>query len=246
MASNAMRITLRASRLTCCLLSRVACAGQQSPKGVAAPSPAATPCGLDARLLGRVRRARRARPGEVGLRDRLHPQQGSAVLHGSPRERAGRRRDARHRGAEGALPGLRLHLGQHQHVGAVRVPLRARRGAREAPDRHRHVARVWMLGVNRKEVGWPACGEIDIMENVGFDPLRIVGSVHTAAYNHTIGTHKSANVDGGESLGGLPRLRDGVVRGPHRHLRGRAEVLHVPQRGDRFARPGPSTSRSTC
>ena len=32
------------------------------------------------------------------------------------------------------------------------------------------------------------------MEHVGFDPLRIVGSVHTAAYNHTIGTHKSANV----------------------------------------------------
>ena len=28
--------------------------------------------------------------------------------------------------------------------------------------------------------------------NVGFDPLRIVGSIHTAAYNHTIGTQKSA------------------------------------------------------
>jgi beta-glucanase (GH16 family) len=52
-----------------------------------------------------------------------------------------------------------------------------------------------MLGVNRKEVGWPACGEIDIMENVGFDPLRIVGSVHTAAYNHTIGTQKSSKID---------------------------------------------------
>jgi beta-glucanase (GH16 family) len=32
------------------------------------------------------------------------------------------------------------------------------------------------------------------MENVGFDPLKIVGSIHTAAYNHTIGTQKSANV----------------------------------------------------
>ena len=52
---------------------------------------------------------------------------------------------------------------------------------------------IWMLGVNRKDVGWPACGEIDIMENVGFDPLRISAAVHTAAYNHTIGTHKSAN-----------------------------------------------------
>ena len=93
---------------------------------------------------------------------------------------------------------------------------------------------IWMLGVNRKEVGWPACGEIDIMENVGFDPLSISAAIHTAAYNHTIGTQKSAKVDDCESLGGLPRLRDGVVRGPHRHLRGRAEVLHVPQRGDRL------------
>ena len=53
---------------------------------------------------------------------------------------------------------------------------------------------IWMLGVSRAQVGWPACGEIDIMENVGFDPLRIHASVHTAAYNHTIGTQKSASV----------------------------------------------------
>ena len=32
------------------------------------------------------------------------------------------------------------------------------------------------------------------MENVGFDPLRIHSSVHTDAYNHTIGTQKSASV----------------------------------------------------
>jgi beta-glucanase (GH16 family) len=53
---------------------------------------------------------------------------------------------------------------------------------------------VWMLGTNRAQVGWPTCGEIDIMENVGFDPLRIHGSVHTAAYNHTIGTQKTGTV----------------------------------------------------
>jgi beta-glucanase (GH16 family) len=53
---------------------------------------------------------------------------------------------------------------------------------------------VWMLGTNRLQVGWPTCGEIDIMENVGFDPLRIHASVHTAAYNHAIGTQKSASV----------------------------------------------------
>ena len=53
---------------------------------------------------------------------------------------------------------------------------------------------IWMLGTNISQVGWPTCGEIDIMENVGFDPLRIHSSVHTAAYNHTIGTQKTASV----------------------------------------------------
>jgi beta-glucanase (GH16 family) len=54
---------------------------------------------------------------------------------------------------------------------------------------------IWTLGVNRRTVGWPACGEIDIMENVGFEPLRIHGSVHTTAYNHTKGTQKTATID---------------------------------------------------
>jgi beta-glucanase (GH16 family) len=36
----------------------------------------------------------------------------------------------------------------------------------------------WTLGTNIDQVGWPACGEIDIMENVGFDPDTIHGTVH--------------------------------------------------------------------
>jgi beta-glucanase (GH16 family) len=51
---------------------------------------------------------------------------------------------------------------------------------------------IWMLGANLDQVGWPTCGEIDIMENVGFDPQTIVASVHTAAYNHMQGTHKNS------------------------------------------------------
>jgi beta-glucanase (GH16 family) len=49
----------------------------------------------------------------------------------------------------------------------------------------------WMLGSNLKEVDWPLCGEIDILEHVGFDPDTIVGSVHTVTYNHIKGTQKS-------------------------------------------------------
>ena len=49
---------------------------------------------------------------------------------------------------------------------------------------------IWMLGANIRDVGWPACGEIDIMEHVGFDPGRIHANIHTRAYNHVQGTNK--------------------------------------------------------
>jgi beta-glucanase (GH16 family) len=48
----------------------------------------------------------------------------------------------------------------------------------------------WMLGINIREAGWPACGEIDIMEHVGFEPDSVFGTIHTKAYNHMIGTQK--------------------------------------------------------
>jgi len=37
---------------------------------------------------------------------------------------------------------------------------------------------MWMLGSNIDAVGWPACGEIDIMELTGDVPNRVVGTVH--------------------------------------------------------------------
>lgn len=49
---------------------------------------------------------------------------------------------------------------------------------------------IWTLGANIREVGWPACGEIDIMEHVGFDPGRIHANIHTTAYNHVKRTNK--------------------------------------------------------
>jgi beta-glucanase (GH16 family) len=36
----------------------------------------------------------------------------------------------------------------------------------------------WMLGNNITSVGWPACGEIDIMENIGKEPGTVHGSLH--------------------------------------------------------------------
>lgn len=36
----------------------------------------------------------------------------------------------------------------------------------------------WMLGNNITSVGWPRCGEIDIMENIGKEPGTVHGSLH--------------------------------------------------------------------
>lgn len=52
---------------------------------------------------------------------------------------------------------------------------------------------IWMLGVNIREVGWPRCGEIDIMENVGFDPETIHANIHTEVYNHVRRTQKGGS-----------------------------------------------------
>ncbi|RUA10627.1 MAG: hypothetical protein DSY82_04530 [Flavobacteriia bacterium] len=41
----------------------------------------------------------------------------------------------------------------------------------------------WMLGQNWGKIPWPKCGEIDIMEHVGFDPETIYGTVSV----HSIG-----------------------------------------------------------
>ena len=53
---------------------------------------------------------------------------------------------------------------------------------------------IWTLGTNNKEVGWPACGEIDIMEFVGFEPGVIHANIHTRKYNHAQKTNKGSQI----------------------------------------------------
>lgn len=48
----------------------------------------------------------------------------------------------------------------------------------------------WMMPANGGD--WPHCGEIDIMEEVGVNPDYTSSSIHCTAYNHTIGTQKTA------------------------------------------------------
>jgi beta-glucanase (GH16 family) len=54
---------------------------------------------------------------------------------------------------------------------------------------------IWMLGNAVDKVGWPSCGEIDIMEHVGFDPDKIHCTVHTNAYCWPKGTQRGRALD---------------------------------------------------
>lgn len=51
----------------------------------------------------------------------------------------------------------------------------------------------WMMPSNNdwSTNGWPRCGEIDIMEEVGVDADRVSSSLHTENYNHTKNTQKT-------------------------------------------------------
>lgn len=58
----------------------------------------------------------------------------------------------------------------------------------------------WMLGSNIKNVGWPKCGEIDILEYVGKEPGKVFTSLHTQdSYGNTINTKKTK----------IPTIEDG-------------------------------------
>ena len=56
----------------------------------------------------------------------------------------------------------------------------------------------WMLGNNFGTVGWPACGEIDIMENLGQDPTRIYGTLHGPGYSGSQGLQGSYTLPDGQ------------------------------------------------
>jgi beta-glucanase (GH16 family) len=60
----------------------------------------------------------------------------------------------------------------------------------------------WMLGDDIDKAGWPACGEIDIMENIGKEPALVHGTIHGPGYS-------GANSIGAPyALPGDPRFAD--------------------------------------
>ena len=60
---------------------------------------------------------------------------------------------------------------------------------------------IWLLGSNESQVGWPACGEIDIMELRGSVPQVNVSTLH---YGASVSTHQFSS--SAYSLAGSPDL----------------------------------------
>ena len=52
---------------------------------------------------------------------------------------------------------------------------------------------IWMLGANFDTVGWPKCGEIDIMEQTGSDKNKVLGTCHW--FNTANASHASYGLD---------------------------------------------------
>lgn len=53
---------------------------------------------------------------------------------------------------------------------------------------------IWMLSDTFETEGWPLCGEIDIMEFVGYQPNTIHVNAHSKKYNHKAKTDKSGRI----------------------------------------------------
>ena len=58
---------------------------------------------------------------------------------------------------------------------------------------------LWMLGSNIDDVGWPTCGEIDIMEMVGHEPNKTHGTAHWRASDGN-STFKGASTSSSKKL----------------------------------------------
>lgn len=78
----------------------------------------------------------------------------------------------------------------HRHFRYGRVEVRTK-----LPSARGTWPAAWLLGADIGEVGWPASGEIDVMEHVGHDPGRIYGTVHTATHNHLLANAKGGSIE---------------------------------------------------
>ncbi|MEU9918859.1 family 16 glycosylhydrolase [Streptomyces sp. NPDC051001] len=58
----------------------------------------------------------------------------------------------------------------------------------------------WMLGTDIGSVGWPNSGEIDVMENVGYEPSTIHGTIHGPGYSGSAGIGSGYTLPNGQAF----------------------------------------------
>ncbi len=58
----------------------------------------------------------------------------------------------------------------------------------------------WMLGDDINTAGWPACGELDIMENIGKEPSMVHGTIHGPGYSGGSGIGAPYTLTGGQKF----------------------------------------------
>lgn len=58
-----------------------------------------------------------------------------------------------------------------------------------------------MLGADIDKVGWPECGEIDIMEFIGREPSKIHGTLHGPGYSGAKGISRSHELPKSQKVG---------------------------------------------
>jgi len=77
---------------------------------------------------------------------------------------------------KGGYTSTRLNSEGKQEFMYGRIEFRAK-----MPDSHGRGTwpALWMLGSNHDETGWPKCGEIDVMEYVGYQPDTTHNNIHT-------------------------------------------------------------------
>ncbi|GIM97475.1 glycoside hydrolase family 16 protein [Paractinoplanes toevensis] len=70
----------------------------------------------------------------------------------------------------------------------------------------------WTIGTDIGEVGWPACGELDIFEGTGATPTK----AHVAAHMATTANSKTDKSYGWGDPGGTTDVGSSLAAGPHR------------------------------
>ena len=99
------------------------------------------------------------------------------------------------RNAEGKWTSARLvtHKLQSFQYGRIEARIRIPKGEGVWPA-------FWMLGDDINQHPWPACGEIDIMENIGKEPAFIHGTLHGPGYQG-VGLGMPYQLPSGKSFG---------------------------------------------